>query len=55
MLFTFSILSPPVQHQRAPAVPLARVLDQARTLGIHISRTDFCLINLDYKVKIIAT
>ena len=49
MLVTFSILPPPVQHERAPAVPLARVLDQAGALGIHISRTDFCLINLDYK------
>ena len=49
MLVTFSIVSPPVQHERAPAVPLARVLDQAGALGIHISRTDFCLINLDYK------
>lgn len=49
MLVTFSVLSPPVQHQRAPAVTLARVLDQAGTLGIHISRTDFCLVNLDYK------
>ena len=53
MCLTFAVLPPPVQHQRPPAVPLTRVLDEAVALSIHISRTDFCVVNLDYKVKIV--
>ena len=33
--------------QRPPAVPLTRVLDEAVARSIHISRTDFCVVNLD--------
>ena len=47
MCLTFAVLPPPVQHQWSPAVPLTRVLDEAVALSIHISRTDFCVVNLD--------
>ena len=47
MCLTFAVLPPPVQHQGSPAVPLTRVLDEAVALSIHISRADFCVVNLD--------
>ena len=48
-LLTFAVLPPPVQHQRSSAVPLTRVLDQAVARSIHVSCTDFCVINFNYE------